>query len=104
MYENFDYVAKKYPVALYINPEASQRQLKDFISKNWDQIKMHRKKGQGTFGNIRKRNKQLRNDFIYENRELPLVQIREKLRLELGEFLDDGLIGKIIQLEKKKRN
>ena len=33
LYDHFESTSKKYPVALFINPEVSQNQLKDFISK-----------------------------------------------------------------------
>jgi len=106
MYEHFEIVAKKYPIALYINPEASQNQIKDFISKNWSYIVAKRNKNKSTLGSVRKKAKQHRNDFIYENRNLPLAVIRRKLAREYKdkEFLDDGHISKIIQIETKKRN
>jgi hypothetical protein len=103
MYEHFYETGKKYPVALYINPDASLRQAKDFISKKWGLIKKHRDKNKKSFNKVRTRRKQKRNDFIYNNKNLKIAQIRKKLREELGVCLDDGLIAKIIQLEKKKR-
>lgn len=102
MYEHFDYVGKKYPVALYINPEATQNQVKDFISKNWDDIKFYRNK-QKRIGGVRSKRRQKVNDFIYKNKDLPIAKIRSKLADEMNEFLDDGHISKIIQLEKKRR-
>ena len=106
MYEHFDNIAKKYPIALYINPEASQNQIKDFISKNWSYIKSHRNTKGITLGKIRQKKQQDRNDFIYKNRNMSLATIRKKLVKEYKNkaYLDDGHISKIIQIEKKKRS
>lgn len=52
----------------------------------------------------RKKPRQEVNDFIYENRELSIAEIRSKLSNEMSEFLDDGHIGKILSIEKKRRN
>jgi hypothetical protein len=105
MYEHFEYVSKKYPVALYINPEATQNQVKDFISKNWDTIKFYQAESEKKikFNKTRKKRNQKINDLIYENRKMPLAKIREKLSSE-DLFLDDGHISKIIQIEKKRRS
>ncbi len=104
MYEQYKSVGKKFPIAIFINPEATQNQIKDFISKNWDYIKSQRNRGKGGLSRMRTKRRQKVNDFIYNNKELPIAKIRSKLAKELREFLDDGHIGKIIQLEKKKRN
>lgn len=104
MHRHFDSIARKYPIALYINPEASQNQIKDFISKNWDYIKAYQDETKKILSGIRSKRRQKINDFIYENKELSIAEIGRKLAEEMNEFLDDGHIGKIIQLETKKRN
>jgi hypothetical protein len=43
LYKHFEETGKTHPVLLYINPEVSQRQIQDFIAKNWLYIKAHQK-------------------------------------------------------------
>lgn len=103
MYDHFDTVSKKYPVAIYINPEATQNQVKDFISKKWSTIQSYRDKKVNLYAGKRQKRRQSVNDFIYEHRNLSLAKIRRRLAEEMEEFLDDGHIGKILSLEKRKR-
>lgn len=104
MYDHFEEVSKKYPVAIYINPEATLNQVKDFISKKWNIIQSHTDTSKSLYAGKRTKRRQDLNDFIYENRELSLAQIRTKLAEEKNEFLDDGHIGKILSFEKKRRS
>ncbi|MDQ5954097.1 MAG: hypothetical protein QG583_24 [Patescibacteria group bacterium] len=104
LYDHFEFVSKKYPVALFINPEISQNQLKDFISKKWVHIKKYAKSEENRSFKIRTKKHRERDDFIFDNRNLPISKIREMLALKFKEYLDDGHIGKIISLEKRKRN
>lgn len=107
MYSHFNEIGKKYSIALYINPEASQRQVQDFISKNWDFIKHYEVEDKKVFSNIRKKSslKQKRNDFIYKNKNLPRKKIMQMVNDEFPniEPVDYGNVGKIISLEKKRR-
>lgn len=103
MYDQYKSVGKKFPIAIFINPEATQNQVKDFISKNWERIESQKNKSKSKLSGIRTKRRQVVNDFIYNNKELPIAKIRSKLADEMNEFLDDGHIGKIIQLEKKRR-
>jgi hypothetical protein len=104
MYEQYKSVGKKFPIAIFINPEATQNQVKDFISKNWERIESQKNKSKSRLSGIRTKRRQALNDFIYNNKNLPLSEIFNKLSNEKGVILDYGHIGKIIQLEKKKRN
>ncbi len=103
MYAHFHEISKTHPVALFINPEATQNQLKDFISRNWKDIVAYRDTTKTLLNGIRTKKKQQINDRIYELRELSLSQIRKQLA-DTGVFLDDGHIGKIRQIEKRKRS
>lgn len=95
----------KYPFVLYINPNASQKQIIDFISRHWNKIKKHDNDPKIDLTKNRTKRKQERNDFIYENRNLPLKKIAPLVSKQFpGEYLDEGNIGKIISLENKKRN
>jgi|AntRauTorcE11897_2_1112592.scaffolds.fasta_scaffold05875_4 hypothetical protein len=96
-------ISKKYPVAIYINPEISLNEAKDYISKNWHLISEHQDKEKTLYKGKRNKPKQAINDFIYLNKDLFIGEIRSKLAVELNEFLDDGHIGKILSIERKKR-
>lgn len=106
-YGNYTDVARDpYPVVMGISPYASKRDLLDFISKTY---KILIKPLQAKFANkniklgkIKTRRNKERNDFIYQNRHLPLKRIR-KLLANQKIFLDDGHISKIISLETKGR-
>lgn len=106
-HEHFESIGKKYSVALYINPEASQRQIQDFISKNYSFIKAHKKEVKSRITGHRRRSerKQERNDFIYKNRNLPRKKIMQLANSKFSDLekMDYGNVGKIISLEKKRR-
>lgn len=99
-----------YPVILRISPYASQREIIDYVKKTYTRhIKpiQERYKDEGVYlGRVKKKKKgiQERNDFIYKNRHLPSKEI---MRLLYDKFegidIDYGYIGKIISMEKKKR-
>jgi len=99
-----------YPIAIRISPYASQRDIVNFVKNKsiWkEEIEFLQKKYRDesvSIGKIRKRDKDLekRNDIIYKNRDKTLKEIRKILAGEKI-FLDDGLISKIISLEKKRR-
>lgn len=107
VYDRFERIGNKYPIALYINPDASQRQIQDFLSNNWNFIEMYRSQKDDKPPKLRKKSKrtQERNDFIYENRHLPRRKIMEMLydKNDKDFEIDYGYIGKIISLEKKRR-
>jgi len=104
-YNHFKAVSENYPVVLLINPEVSQRQIQDFVSKNWEYIQSFNKNKNVSPQRSKKKKIQKRNDFIYENKHLPRKEIMTKVADKFGsdEILDYGYIGKIISLEKKRR-
>jgi hypothetical protein len=104
-YDHFDAVSKKYPIVMFINPEVSQRQIQDFISHNWAFIQAHRENKEVNSYRKKKKKIQERNDFIYKNRHLPRKEIMMKITDKYGSenTVDYGYIGKIISLEKKRR-
>lgn len=97
-----------YPISLGISPYASLRDILDFIRKTYkSKIKPLQEKYKSSasrVGKIKSRNKakQDRNKYIYKNRCKPLKEIRGMLA-KRKLFLDDGHIGKIISIEKKRR-
>ncbi len=104
MHGHFEGISKKYPVAVYLNPEATLNQVKDFLSKKWPLIQSYRGDTKPSYAGKRRKPRQAVNDFVYNNRALSIAEIRSKLANEMKEYLDDGHVGKILSLEKKKRN
>lgn len=99
----------EFPVAIQISPYATTRDIIDFIRKNKNQIQYIQSRFQNPISNIKKirtKNplKQARNDFIYKNRNLRHKQIIALLPKELNFGVDEGSIGKIISIERKRRN
>jgi hypothetical protein len=101
----------KYPVVVRIHPDASQRDIIEFIKKHWVEIKhyqdqyINRRKDASFKNSKTTENKKIkeRNDFIYKNRHLPRKEISTLVAKTFNEYLDYGHIGKIISLENKKR-
>lgn len=101
-------MTSKHPIALYIRPEATQRDIVEYVKNMWDYIEMYKGKyanKESKVGKIRSKNKKIeaRNLFIYEHRELPRKEIMHLVTDKFGDVVDYGHIGKIISLEKKKR-
>lgn len=101
----------KYPVVIRIHPDASQRDIVEYIKTHWHLIKYYqdqyanRTKDASFKHSKTKENKELkkRNDFIYKHRHLSRKEIMSMVNKDFGADLDQGSIGKIISLERKKR-
>lgn len=103
-----DSLKNSFPVALLINPYASERDILDYVKKLYKtQIlptqKIYQKDKKQ--GKIRNKNSkvQARNLFIYQNRNKSLKVIAGLVKAQFKEILDEGHIGKIISLENNKR-
>lgn len=97
-----------YPIVIKLHPAVTQRDLVDYIRSNWPKIDFflsQYRDEESKLGKIKTRNisKKTRNDFIYENRQLPRRQIKEMVEATFGEELDYEYIGKIISEERKRR-
>lgn len=98
-----------HPIIIRVSPYASQTEIIDYIKKTYTKyIKpiQERYVDEDVYlGKVRKKKQsvQKRNDFIYENREFPRKKIMSLVAGKFKEYLDVGHIGKIIYLEKKKR-
>lgn len=100
-----------YPIAVRISPHASLRDILDYIKTTYPyQISFLQKKYKDKdikLGKFKKRKSiiQERNEFIYQNRDLPRQEIMKLVTDKFGSknIVDYGYIGKIISLEKKKR-
>jgi len=101
-------IFKQFPMSIAIHPDASQRDIIDFIKQNWDAIQHLQDKYRDQEKSIRntKINNhpeiEKRNQIILKNRNLPAKQIR-KLLAEKGYYLDDGHILKIKSLSKPEK-
>jgi hypothetical protein len=100
----------KYPLALRIHPEASKRDIVDYLNKHWGYIRMLQETYRVTSGTALRhaktsRNEKIdkRNEFIYEQRDLPRREINKLLIAEGFSSMDVGSIGKIISNIKKER-
>jgi hypothetical protein len=99
-----------YPIAIRISPYATERDILDFVKGMYPLmsrfLENYKEKG-SKIGKVKKKKTGVseRNDFIWENRNLPRRQIMELLTETYGvdRTIDFGYIGKIISLEKKKR-
>jgi len=100
-----------YPIVLRIHPEAGQRDIIEYIKKQWPRIKSFQdnyidKTRVASFKNSKtKENLRIkeRNNFIYKNKDSSRKAIMQRVNKELNADLDPGAIGKIISLEKKRR-
>lgn len=96
---------KVYPVSIDIHRFATKRDVLDFIEKRWDFIEDYLSDYRNKKVRIRRRkiSRDL-SDFIWENRDLNVHQIKKVLA---EKFPQNGLayyeINKIISLEKKRR-
>lgn len=98
-----------FPIAINIHPEASQRDVVDFVKKNWIYIKHLQERQKSEHKKVlhsrTKINQPIRerNNLIYELclQEKSTKEIRKELA-QRNHFLDDGHILKVISLEKKK--
>jgi len=100
---------RSYPIAIRISPYASRRDIADFIGKIYTteikplQDKYNNKKIR--IGKIKTKNNfvKRRNEFIYENRDKPRIEIQKLVKNEFGRTLDYEYISKIISEVKRKR-
>lgn len=98
----------KHPIALFIRPEATQRDIVDYVKEVWAYIEIYKCKyldKKSKVGKIKRKDEKIkeRNDFIYKNRHLPRKEIMRMITDTFDEIIDYGHIGKIISLEIKKR-
>jgi hypothetical protein len=98
------------PVAILVNPYMSERDIIDFVKKTYKSEiepiqKNYRKKHiKIKDARTKSKKKQSRNDFIYENRNLPIAELTTLVSETYGQILDYTYIQTIIRKEKEKRN
>lgn len=98
-----------YPIVIRISPYASLRDILDFTKKVYKvaikPAQEHYKDKNIKIGKIKSKNQsiQKRNQFIYDNRDLPRKKIKELVSDKFKIDLDYEYVGKIISEEKKRR-
>ncbi len=103
-FEKIKVNAGKYPILLHINPNISQRQLFDFLKKNWALIDSYKNDKEPGFSSLRNRSRQKKDDFIYKNKHLPAREIMSLMVERFGDDADDySYINKVKRDQKKKR-
>ena len=112
VYRSLEYLAKGTPIALFIHPYMSERDIIDAVRKTY---KVRIKPLQDSYKSkdinlqkVRTKSKKLkkRNNFIYENRELPIEQLAELVNQKFrdGEYYDYTYVQSILRSEVEKRN
>lgn len=94
-----------YPIAIRIRPEASINQIKDFIDKKSNYIKLLQERYDTRIksGTRKRPNKEL-NDFIYENQQLKRSELVRIVRERFKKAMSYSEISKKISEENKRRN
>ena len=98
-------IAKDTPVAVLINPYSSQRDVIDFIKKNYkEKIKPIQDKYRNhkvDFGKTRKKNFKVQSieDFVYENRDLKIMELTSAVNAKFGKLYEYTHVQKIRKAE-----
>lgn len=105
--EQMENLADTHPIAIFIRPEASQRDMTEYIREMRPYIEAYKQRyadEDSKVGKIRKKNTrvQKRNALIYENRNLSSKEIMQLVHDEFNEVLDYTYISKIIASRKRK--
>lgn len=98
---------KVFPIVIRISPYASENVIVDFIKKNYSKyikpLQTEFVDSSSKIGRIRTRRKTGRDKFIYEHRHLPRRKITGLVHDKFNEHVDQGLVGKIISIQKNRR-
>lgn len=99
---------QNYPVAIFLRPEASQRDAFDYVKEVWAYVELLKQQyldPESRLGKVRKKKKSIqeRNAFILKNKDISRRKLISLVAEKFGEFLDQGHIGKIISMSQKKR-
>ncbi|MFA6251763.1 MAG: hypothetical protein WC603_04020 [Candidatus Paceibacterota bacterium] len=99
---------ERYPISIRISPDASLRDIQEFVKKQsflLERLMKKYKDPNSKIGKLKGKNQgiQERNDLIWKNRKLPTREIFKIIYDRFDESLDLSYINKIIILENKKR-
>jgi len=97
------------PVALLLPPSISERELEDYLKKNFRTIKKIQKKYINNAFKIselkQSKDKNRERDlFIYRKRDIPKKELMTELSKKFGKTLDYTYINKIIKKEKRRKS
>jgi len=107
-----EYKFKDYPIIIRIHPSATQRDITDYIKNYWPILEYHLSKHKNKIttrlGKMKTRNKKIkeRDEFIYKNKHLSRKELSflvSKKFPDVADSIDEGSVGKIVSLEKKRR-
>ena len=97
-----------YPLAIKISPYASERVIRDFISREFKQtihpLQLKYRNAKIKLGKLRVKDPAItsRNQLIWSLRDKPRKEIKKIVQKKTGEFLDEGVINKIISNMRKE--
>jgi len=100
---------REYPATIKVGPYINKSDLMNFVENVFDtQISPLQTKyvdKNADVGKYRETNPKIRerDEFIYQNRDLPHREIADKVMDKFGDAPDHGAIGKIVSLETKRR-
>lgn len=107
--DNLEERAFQFPVAIFLNPYVSQRDIIDYVKKTFKlsiepKLKWYRD-SESKLGKVRKKSTRVeqRNDFIFNNRHKPMKEIISLVSKEFKEILDYTYISTIIKKEEGVR-
>lgn len=111
--ETGEKISKDYPIAIMVNPYASQRDILEFVKLVYtheiEPLQKRYKKESILIGKVKSKDPEIkkRDDFIYSNRHLPrkkIVNLVEKnFSRKLSDPINEGSVGKIISIQKERR-
>jgi hypothetical protein len=92
-----------YPVHICISPLATKRDVLDYVTKRWGEIRWCLNLWGFDASGIRKRPKAERDQFIWERRDLPCSTIVKLLEVEYpGKFFDYAQVNAILKNLRKR--
>lgn len=113
-YQESDDHKDAFPIAIYVNPYATENEIIDYLKTVYPTIIKPLQEHHGDkelakkIGRVKGYRNELvrkRNDLIYDNRHLSREALSAILKQEIDQDLpDEGSVAKIISLEKKKRD
>ena len=106
--DNIEERLERYPVSVRIHTDASQRDVVEFIRKNWSSIASSQKSFRKGRKSSLKNSKtgvahKERDAFIYAHRDLSHKKLARLVSEQFHESIDMGSVGKIISNETKRR-
>lgn len=100
--------AKTHPIALFIHPYASQRELIDYVKKMFktsiEPLQKRYQKEHIKLGKVRTKSERIkqRNNFILQNKHLPKKELIHLVANNFGDILSHDYVNKIISDHENK--